>query len=66
MIMQFKTARNVNGHRKYIAVDTDNRTYTRLDPRMITEGIEIKSRDYDELRKQLEKDGFREVDNLTA
>lgn len=60
MILQFKTARNTNGNRRYLAINTADGTYTRNNPRFIMEGIEIKSRDYTELVKQLENSGFTE------
>lgn len=60
MILQFKTARNANGNRRYLAINTADGTFTRNNPNFIMEGIEIKSRDYMELVKQLENNGFTE------
>lgn len=60
MILQFKTARNANGNRRYLAINTADGTFTRNNPHFIMEGIEIKSRDYMELVKQLENNGFTE------
>lgn len=60
MILQFKTPRNTNGNRRYLAIDTTSRAFTRNNPYFITEGIEIKSRDYSQLVKELEKNGFTE------
>lgn len=60
MILQFKTARNANGNRLYLAINTADGTFTRNNPHFIMEGIEIKSRDYMELVKQLENNGFTE------
>lgn len=60
MILQFKTARNANGNRRYLAINTADGTFTRNNPHFIMECIEIKSRDYMELVKQLENNGFTE------
>lgn len=60
MILKFKTARNANGNRRYLAINTADGTFTRNNPHFIMEGIEIKSRDYMELVKQLENNGFTE------
>lgn len=60
MILQFKTARNTNGNRRYLLIDTGAEIFTRNCPRFIMEGIEIKTRDYNELIKQLENNGFIE------
>lgn len=46
MILQFKTARNANGNRRYLAINTAAGTFTRNNPRFIMEGVELKSRDY--------------------
>lgn len=63
MIFEFKTAQNkMNGARKWLQIDTEKRQYTRFCPRMIVEGIEIKGADYKELLKQLQENGFSEVE----
>ena len=65
MIIEFKTARNnVNGGRKYLCIDTGPEIYTRNDPNMITQGIEIKTRDYNELIKKLQSYGYKEVERI--
>lgn len=61
MIMKFKTPRGSYGNRKYLEINTDTKTYTRLDPHIITEGIEIKSKDYSEIIEQLKTNNFIEV-----
>lgn len=60
MIIEFKTARNINGHREYIRIDTDTKTFTRQ-PHFIAEGIEIKKADYREMLGKLKEDNFKEV-----
>lgn len=64
MILQFKTPRNTNGNRRYLAIDTAAGTFTRNNPRFIMEGVEVKSRDYMELVKELEKNGFTEKEEV--
>lgn len=58
MILRFKTKRNTNGHRKYIAIDTDLKTYCNTSPRMIMEGIEITSRAYNEITTILLQENY--------
>ena len=55
MIIEFKTARNANGSRKYLAIDTNAEIYTTFNPYMITNGIEIKAAYYKELLAKLER-----------
>lgn len=64
MILQFKTARNTYGHRKYLAFDTGAEIFTRVSPRMITEGIEIKARVYKELVLKLQSLGYKECERI--
>ena len=64
MILQFKTARNANGNRRYLAINTAAGTFTRNNPHFIMEGMELKSRDYMELVKQLEDGGFIEKEEV--
>lgn len=64
MILQFKTALSRNGHCKYLAIDTGAAVFTRFNPRMIMEGIEIKTKDYRELIEQLERNGFIEKERI--
>lgn len=62
MILEFKTKRNTNGNRSYLGIDTGARYYSRQSPRMITEGIEIKSSDMKDLIEQCKRNEFKEVD----
>lgn len=48
MILEFKTPRNTCGHRNYIKIDTNTRTFTRQ-AAFIPEGIEISRREYKNL-----------------
>lgn len=60
MILQFKTKRNVNGNRKFLAIDTSTNCYTRVCRWMITEGVEITAKAYKEILEQLEAAEFEE------
>lgn len=64
MVLQFKTPRNQNGNRRYLAIDTAAGTFTRKNPRFIMEGIEVKSRDYSQLVKELENNSFIEKEEV--
>ena len=60
MILEFKTARNTNGHRKYLLIDTEAGTYTRECHSMIITGIEIKAADYRELIEKCQRQEYKE------
>jgi len=60
MLLEFKTARSQTGGRKYLAIATDKKVFTRNCPKVVTPGIEIKSRDYKELTDRLKKEGYTE------
>jgi len=62
MILQFKTKRNANGHRKYLAIDTDARIYSTQCRWMIMEGVEVTTTAYRELLEQCKRNEFKEVD----
>lgn len=59
MILEFKTkGNNTYGRRRYLAIDTESRTYTTESPRMIIEGVEVSTRDYKSLIEEAEKAGY--------
>ena len=60
MILEFRTPRNTYGHRDYIKIDTDKKTFTR-EPHFIAEGIEIKKSDYRNLLDIIRTDNYKEV-----
>ena len=64
MILEFTTKRNVNGHKKYLAIDTGAEIYTRFSSRIATEGIEIKTSNYKELIEKLKRLEYKEVDMI--
>ena len=53
MILEFKTARNANGHRKYLYIDTEKKIYSTECRKMIMDGIEVKTKDYNSIHKRL-------------
>ncbi len=62
MILEFKTARDKYGNRKYLCIDTGAELFSRNCRHMVAEGIEIKPRDYKELLARLAGTGFKEVE----
>lgn len=64
MILEFRTKANMNGHRKYLCISTENKTFSRFNPRIISGGIEIKTTDLNELVERLENAGFEEVNKI--
>lgn len=61
MILEFRTKRNANGHRKYLCIDTGAEIYSTESPRMIIEGVEIKSNDYKQLLEKLKELEYKRV-----
>ena len=64
MIIEFKTARNANGNRKYLAIDTNAEIYTTFNPYMVTNGIEIQAADYKEMIAKLERMNYQEKERI--
>lgn len=64
MILEFKTKRNTNGHRRYLAIDTGAECYARQTPRMIAEGVEITVTAMNELIEQCKRNEFTERDYI--
>ena len=62
MLLEFKTSRNRNGNCKYLAIDTNAEIFSRNCPHMVTSGIEIKTRDYNELIEKLKRLEFKETE----
>lgn len=58
MKLEFRTERDINGNRKYLAIDTERKQYATLCPKMITEGYILKKSDYFSLIKALNSDGY--------
>lgn len=65
MIIEFKTRRNrTNGSRRYLAIDTEARVYTRNAPRMTVDGLEISAADYREMLQRVTRQEFTERDRI--
>lgn len=62
MIFRFMTKRNGNGWRRYLAIDTEKKTFCRECPRMIMDGVEVKKKDLEEIQAIAENAGFVRVD----
>lgn len=62
MILEFKTSRNANGHRKYLCIDTDAMIYSTESRRMVFDGFEVKASDYKELIEKCKRYEFKKVD----
>jgi len=61
MILEFKTPRAAYGIHRYLKIDTEKRTFSRVCPFIVVPGIEIKTGDYKELVEQLRTNNFEEV-----
>ena len=66
MILEFSTKINTNGNRYYLAIDTDNKTYSLESWHIYRQQdvITITSRGRDKLIKQLESDGFKRINYI--
>lgn len=58
MKLEFKTDRDVNGNRRYLAFDTDRKVFTTLCPNMITGGFKMSRRDLKDMEDYLKNNGF--------
>lgn len=66
MILWFATKRNVNGHRKYLGIDTGKNEYAKPDSSRVfllrTDFTEISATDMKRMEQELVVIGFRKVD----
>ena len=60
MIIEFKSPRNTCGHREYIKIDTEARTYTDM-PSFIPQGIEITRKEIKEIKAAAIADGYKQA-----
>jgi hypothetical protein len=58
MILRFKTKRNTYGNRSYLAMNTKEKTYSEISPRMIEDGEEITKKAMDNIKSALISDGY--------
>ena len=64
MILRFMTKRTGNGWRRYLALDTEKKVFTRDCPRMIMDGEEITTKALRNIQAACENDGWKEVDGF--
>lgn len=57
MIIRFCTKRNVNGHRKYLIIDTNNKSYNDTCVRWFSQSdfVEVSASDLKKLKNQVSK-----------
>lgn len=60
MILEFKSPRNTCGHRTYIRIDTEAKTYTDM-PSFIPQGIEITRKEIREIKAAAIQDGYKAI-----
>ena len=60
MILEFKSPRNTCGHREYIRIDTEARSYTDM-PSFIPQGIEITRKELREIKAAAIADGYKAI-----
>lgn len=66
MIIKFATKRNIYGHRKYIAIDTNNKTYSVTPALWLCreDFIEVTMQEREKIKDEAKRDGFKEIDAL--
>lgn len=64
MILRFKSKRNTNGHRRYLAIDTERRVYCTRCRSMIADGEEITTTALRNIEKTIISEGYRETDSF--
>ena len=66
MLLKFATKRNVNGNRLYIAIDTENKTYSLMPSSWLCKGdfIEITRTALRQIKDKAESDNYTYVDSL--
>lgn len=58
MIIEFKSPRNTCGHREYLKIDTDKKTYNDT-PSFIPVGVEITRKEIREIKAAAIEDGYK-------
>ena len=65
MIIHFRTKRNINGHCKYLGIDTENKQFARESSHWISaEYPELKKSDYNALVEQLRREKWQEIERI--
>ena len=60
MILEFKSPRNTCGHREYLKIDTEAKTYTDM-PSFIPQGVEISRKEISDLKGKAIEDGYKAI-----
>ena len=60
MILRFMTKRDRNGNRRYLAIDTENKRFSTICPRMIPDGEEVTTKAIRNIRAACEAAGYLE------
>lgn len=60
MVIEFKSPRNTCGHRDYLKIDTEKKTYADT-PSFIPQGIEITRKEIREIKTAAIGDGYKVV-----
>ena len=60
MILEFKSPRNTCGHRDYLKIDTEARSYTDM-PSFIPQGVEITRKELKEIKAAAIADGYKAI-----
>lgn len=61
MFLRFKTKRDINGNRKYLALDTEKKVFCTYSRSMIPDGEEITATALRNIQKAAESAGFIET-----
>lgn len=65
MFLHFRTKRNVNGHCKYLGIDTDKKQFARESNGWISrEYPEVTAAGYNEILSQLKRAGWEEIERI--
>lgn len=64
MLIEFKTKRDRNGHRRYLIINTEGKSYATQPTHMIPDGIEISCTNYRAIRDQLNEQGYTQVEYI--
>lgn len=60
MILEFKSPRNTCGHRAYLKIDTEAKSYTDM-PSFIPQGIEISRKEIRDIKAAAIQDGYKAI-----
>lgn len=61
MIIRLMTKRSATGNRRYLIIDTSKRTFTRQSDKIIFDGMEVKSTDYNAMIQKCIDAGLKQI-----